>query len=308
MTKRILLLCLFCGLLGISAGCQVACWPYCGTGGDPDLNWGPGSQTCDSEPACGDCGGGGGGGCGGCGLLARCRARRACVDDCGGGGDCGGCGPIRGTACGDPCGSGCRQRPIVGPLSWLGALFTHDSYWGNSCGRYRYWGDFYGDPPDINDPCDDCGNHTGRGCQSGDCQSGAVMRRGGCPTCGNQDYVSVREAPRPAQAQTAVRKATPQTATRKVNPQTSNPQAVNRNVDPRRSTAATDIRRTSNNQQQPTATPKLTVVSDRVVREPVASENDPIVATKIISETDRVVSTTTEAVAEGPQPRPAVRR
>ena len=39
MSKRILLLSLFCGLLGISAGCQVACWPYCGTGGDPERRW-----------------------------------------------------------------------------------------------------------------------------------------------------------------------------------------------------------------------------------------------------------------------------
>jgi hypothetical protein len=293
MSKRILLLSLFCGLLGISAGCQVACWPYCGTGGDPDLNWGPGSYTCDSEP-------GSGGDCGGCGLLARCRARRAGIEDCGDCGDCGTCRPVRGAACGDPCGTACPQRPIVGPLSWLAAIFTRDSYWGGSCGQYRYWGDFYGDPPDINDPCDNCGNYTGRGCQSGDCQSGGIVRRGDCPTCGSPNYASVSESPRPAQV--ATRKVNPQPATRKVNPQ-----VVNRNVDPRRSAGVTATRRTSSS-PQPIATPKMTVVGDRVVRPLVASENDPIVATKIVSETDRVVSTTTESVADGPQPRPATRR
>jgi hypothetical protein len=295
MSKRILLSSLFCGLLAISAGCQVACWPYGGTGGDPDLNWGPGSHTCDSEP-------GGAGDCGGCGLLGRCRARRACVEDSG---ECGRCGPVRGTACGDPCETACPRRPIVGPLSWLAGIFTRDSYWGGSCSSYRYWGDFYGDPPDINDPCDNCGNFTGRGyqsggCQSGDCQGGGMVRRGGCPTCGNQDYAGVSESPRPAKV--AARKVSSQPATRQVNPQT-----VNRNVDPRRSAAATATRRTGGN-LQPAPAPTMTVVGDRVVRAPVASENDPIVATKIISETDRVVSTTTESVAEGPQPRPAVRR
>jgi hypothetical protein len=294
MTKRILLLSLFCSLLGISAGCHVACWQHCEPS-DPDLNWGPGSATCDSEPACGDCGGGG---CGRCGVLARCRARRACVDDCGDCGDCGGCGPVRGRACGEPA---CRVRPIVGPLSWLASLFTHDSYWGGSCGQYRYWGDFYGDPPDICDPCDDCGNYTGRGCQDG-CQDGGIVRRGGCPTCGNQDYARAVESPRPTQV--ATRKVTPQPAPRK-----TNPQVVNRPADPRRSAAtATPSMRTVSGNPQPAAAPTMTVVGDRVLRPAVASENDPIIASKIISETDRVVSSTTEEVAEGPQPRPATRR
>jgi hypothetical protein len=58
----------------------------------------------------------------------------------------------------------CHDKTYCGPLTPLFALFTRDSWCGSGCGE-RYWGDFYGDPPDCCDPCDRCGNFTG-GCNS----------------------------------------------------------------------------------------------------------------------------------------------
>ena len=193
-----------------------------------------------------------------------------------------------------------------------GGLFTHDSYWGGSCGQYRYWGDFYGDPPDICDPCDDCGNFTGGGCQRRRLPRGGTVRQGGCPNCGNEDYSYTRPSAPPRSTQVATRRVAPAPAPAPM-PQKATPKTVNRAPDPRRSAATTNVRPVSA-KSQPAATataaaaPTMTVVGDRVLRPAVASENDPIVATKIISETDRVVSTTSEAVAEGPQPKPATRR
>ena len=73
----------------------------------------------------------------------------------------------------DPCGDCCRpmtchDKTYCGPLTPLFALFTRDCWRGSGC-RDRYWGDFYGDPPDRCDPCDRCGNYTGgwNGCNSG---------------------------------------------------------------------------------------------------------------------------------------------
>jgi hypothetical protein len=85
--------------------------------------------------------------------------------DCGGG-DCGyPCRTPGARAC-NPCATGCRpmtchDRTFCGPLSGIFALFTRNSWCGGSCGE-RYWGDFYSDPPDFCDPCDRCGNYTGR--------------------------------------------------------------------------------------------------------------------------------------------------
>jgi hypothetical protein len=43
---------------------------------------------------------------------------------------------------------------------------------GAGCGQDRYWGDFYSDPPDCWDPCDQYGNYTGGS--------------GKCHTCGGK--------------------------------------------------------------------------------------------------------------------------
>ena len=65
----------------------------------------------------------------------------------------------------DPCADGCRpltckDKTYCGPLTPIFALFTRDCWSSTGCGE-RYWGDFYGDPPDYCDPCDRCGNYTG---------------------------------------------------------------------------------------------------------------------------------------------------
>ena len=59
------------------------------------------------------------------------------------------------------------------------ALLTPRCWCGPNCGQ-RYWGDFYGDPPDCWDPCDGHGNYTG-GC--------------GCQTCGGVQGGEVSEGP-----------------------------------------------------------------------------------------------------------------
>ncbi len=123
-----------------------------------------------ANSGCGNCGGDNCG-CGGsrpCGggwdwwSLQSCPCSdRDCVGDCGY--------PYRwpyGRSC-DPCSDGCRpmtchDKSYCGPLTCIFALFTRDCWCGSGCGE-RYWGDFYGDPPDLCDPCDRCGNYTGRG-------------------------------------------------------------------------------------------------------------------------------------------------
>jgi len=134
MTKQILLLGLVCGLLGLSTGCEIMCWPYnCGSG--------------LSGPGCGAP----------CGPVAEQDCTAGCGPGCGMGGRP--CGMARDCGC-EPC------APAPGPLSCLFRIFAHNSWCGRSCGE-RYWGDFYSDPPDIWDPCDCSGNYTGRECQTG---------------------------------------------------------------------------------------------------------------------------------------------
>ena len=101
-----------------------------------------------------------------CGGNCSCQTQRgnpcrdaACGEDCGY--------PYRrpGVRSCDPCGEICRpmtchDKTFCGPLTPIFALFTRDSWRGSGCGE-RYWGDFYGDPPDCSDPCDRCGNYTG---------------------------------------------------------------------------------------------------------------------------------------------------
>jgi hypothetical protein len=72
------------------------------------------------------------------------------------------CGDTCGDPCGTPCTRGaCRDRTPCGPLSVVFSIFDRNTWCGPSCGE-RYWGDFYSDPPDCQDPCDRCGNYTGR--------------------------------------------------------------------------------------------------------------------------------------------------
>jgi hypothetical protein len=115
---------------------------------------------------CGCDGSGGGGGYNWWSIQGN-----SCGEECGG--DCGY--PYRRSfarSC-DPCADSCRpmtchDKTYCGPLTPLFALFTRDSWCGTGCGE-RYWGDFYGDPPDYCDPCDRCGNYTGgsSGCSCG---------------------------------------------------------------------------------------------------------------------------------------------
>jgi len=83
-------------------------------------------------------------------------------------GDCDdGCDDACGPTCGRPCGRGtCCDRPACGPLSFIFSIFNCNTWRGPSCGE-RYWGDFYTDPPACHDPCDSCGNYTGRSSYGG---------------------------------------------------------------------------------------------------------------------------------------------
>ncbi len=156
MAKRISFL-LACCFLVSSAGCCTYCRPgYCpGMVCDPDRC---AADCC--EPTCDPC-------------------RQQCCDPCG-------------DSCCDPC---CHEQcgyysPYhhYGVLTFLGRIFSpYHSWYGRSCGE-RYWGDFYGDPPDCHDPCDRCGNFTGRmgycdnGCYGHGCYGRgypAMARRGG---------------------------------------------------------------------------------------------------------------------------------
>jgi hypothetical protein len=117
----------------------------------------------------------------------------SCGCDSCGGNSCG-CDSCGGNSCGDGCCGRCWYR---GPLSCFFAFFSRGYWCGPNCGE-RYWGDFYGDPPDCEDPCDCHGNYTG-GCRScnggarnaqmyqdgGEYQDGGGFHDGGgCKTCG----------------------------------------------------------------------------------------------------------------------------
>jgi hypothetical protein len=173
--KRVLLFALLVGLLTTGTGCglfqAVFCGQPCG-----------GCGGCGSCGSCSECDDGCGPACGPACRPARaaCAPRRAvvadCDDECGCGGarpcrsvgcrTCSSCGDSSCDPCADPCGNGCYARPWYrGPLSCVFALFTPNCWCGPSCGE-RYWGDFYSDPPDCWDPCDNCGNYAGRGCRN----------------------------------------------------------------------------------------------------------------------------------------------
>lgn len=94
--------------------------------------------------------------------------------------------------CEDPCEAACcRRGRHCGPLTWVFSLFRCCTYPFSGCGE-RYWGDWYGDPPDCYDPCDQCGNYTGRGRSARGSVDGVAMPEGaergvgrGCAECGN---------------------------------------------------------------------------------------------------------------------------
>ncbi len=168
--QAVLVLCL-AGLLAATSGCGVVhTLVY-----EP---FGPNS-ICDTSN-CGDCGG----------AVEHPRAARAAcgagVGACDAGAvDCGGCG-------------NCRACVPCGPLSLIFGLFCRETWCGGGCGE-RYWGDWYGDPPDCCDPCDQCGNYTGRGAATTEylpqgemmeSPGGSGPESAGCATCG--------QSPRPA--------------------------------------------------------------------------------------------------------------
>ena len=162
--KRLMIIGLLGGLLASNTGCGLFrtafCCRPCTSRGGPVVADGVCDDGCGSS----------------CGTVAP---RRGCG---------GGCDP-----CADPCGSGSYGRPWHrGPLSCVFALFNPETWCGGGCGE-RYWGDFYNDPPDCQDPCDNRGNYTGGGCQTCGRNNGgytASRSSGGCRNCGgNTDTV-----------------------------------------------------------------------------------------------------------------------
>jgi hypothetical protein len=107
-------------------------------------------------------------------------------------------------SCGEPCG-GVRDCYRPGPLTWLFGLFRCGTFCGSGCGE-RYWGDWYGDPPDCCDPCDNCGNFTG-GSQGRSGYGGAApeyaaapARQATCSSCGQPVARASARTARPAAA------------------------------------------------------------------------------------------------------------
>jgi hypothetical protein len=180
MAKRAIALVVASGLLAVAGGCNV--WhaliyePF-----------GPNS-LCDSR-RCGMR----------CGEVAGCDAE--CVP-----------GPVRGRyvrgpmagPCGDECYDDCAGPPCNrccgfgdGPLACIFSLFHPESYRGcgtgcGGCGE-RYWGDWYGDPPECCDPCDQHGNFTAGGWGGG----GQYARRAASPMPMSDSYEEGVPAPRP---------------------------------------------------------------------------------------------------------------
>ena len=184
--KRTLLLCLVSCVAVAVSGCACNSWLITPVG--------PGA-ACDSSGGCGGCGACGATACGpaACGTTAcggACGSTAcgpaACVstcepvrDDCGTA-----CGGACGGACSEPCETACGQCAGAssaacglpcGPLTWLFAILSH-GYCGESCGEV-WWGDWDSAPPDCCDPCNRCGEYTGRGSPT-------------CETCGTGGYAA----------------------------------------------------------------------------------------------------------------------
>jgi hypothetical protein len=157
MAKRAIVLIVVSGLLAAACGCNVCRAilydPFgpntlcdgrrCGTYAGPVIR-GP---VCDEE-------------CGPGPIRAGLACRGPLVGPCGDGccDDCGG------PTCRHHCGI------IRGPLTLVFALFGAGAYRCGPCGGCgeRYWGDWYGDPPECCDPCDSWGNFTGGSSNYGD--------------------------------------------------------------------------------------------------------------------------------------------
>ena len=146
--KRILLFALLTGVFAANTGCglfHTCCCQPCGNRGCGSLYYNAGDGG-GCEPACATP------------RCASCVSNRAAVS----GGDCDSCG----SPCSSPCGAGCGARPWHdGPLSCAFAYLGRIFFYCPSCGE-RYWGDYYDNPPDCWDPCDNGGNYTGGGCSS----------------------------------------------------------------------------------------------------------------------------------------------
>lgn len=103
---------------------------------------------------------------------------RYCAETCGPtwGASYQACGPTECDPC-DPCGP-CYygEYSPLGPFAAIFRLFRPVSWVGPSCGE-RYWGDFYGEPPDCCDPCDRYGNYTGMQVPAA-CHAGACIDSG----------------------------------------------------------------------------------------------------------------------------------
>jgi hypothetical protein len=143
-----------CAAGGCGNGCDEDCGPACGP---PRCA----ARPCACAPRCART-------CGDCDACCETECGRPCCPPCGRS-----CGACCDSGC-DPCGDGCCEHCWhQGPISFLFALFTPCRWCGPGCGE-RYWGDFYGDPPDCWDPCDCHGNYTGGGCHhcGGGCQNG----------------------------------------------------------------------------------------------------------------------------------------
>jgi hypothetical protein len=109
------------------------------------------------------------------------------------------CGDCCDEPCGRPCGRGaCGDRTACGPLTLIFSIFKCNTWRGPSCGE-RYWGDFYSDPPECGDPCDNCGNYTGRatyGDDFGSVRGYSGGGGGGCPNCNKHRAFDDQPIPR----------------------------------------------------------------------------------------------------------------
>ena len=201
MAKRAMALIVVSGLLVAACGCNVCRAILFDPFGPNTLCDGRRCGTCAGPvirgPVCdGDC------------EPGPIRARLACR------------GPVvgpYGDGCCDDCGGPtCRHHCgiVRGPLTFVFALFGAGAYRGcgpcggcGGCGD-RYWGDWYGDPPECCDPCDAWGNFTGGGYggvppapmpgsyddagmapQPGGVRM-AAPQPGGCRNCGQGGYTS----------------------------------------------------------------------------------------------------------------------
>ena len=196
MMTRTLLVCLIACGLAFSGGC--ACGPWLGA------PFGPGT-LCDPGGGCGTCGPAA------CGPVGEPACDSSCGSSCGGscgsaapaaaplsGPACSACGEVCGGTCGSACDDPCRAP--CGPLTWMFDLINQ-GYCGDGCGEI-WWGDWHGAPPDCCDPCDRCGNYTGRAGVTG----GTSVWGGpsACESCGQGQSGHVHRVGATAAAEPAV--------------------------------------------------------------------------------------------------------